>query len=524
MASKQIDLDRSVRPKVVVASELDPMVDVQSSDKIESCNLAFPPNDRLEDRQLGEDDIEAIRDSCDNIALMIKNFNMRKHSLPEAARNCVDRLNENILHYVNSGHKKENGTDSQNSKFHNVRDNAEDNISVHNLANLFSKFDTRSVPKPEVYDSDSGQKFEEFLILFEEYCRCNFKSSSVLWIGELGRLLTGSMHQAFQALRIPGDSYETVKSKLIKWNKDMQQYRYSSLKNRFHAAEPLLGEPLRLYAARLEKAFRLANPGKDVEGSNSLRDKFSQSVPISFQRQLVNLKNMHVTMTGKSITWNTILTLASCYDSDNVENFDEGMLESSNVYAAQVGIGKTDAVTQCEGSPLLENRYLNNYNSSRYRSETDAKNSVNRVKVDVAEDYSKSRESRECFYCKKKGHIKSNCWKFNRLCLACGQQNHQIANCPNRRDFKNKVGNVFNMFDRNAVNRETRFKTGADVNVGKMDYYGYATNNYSQYGSSPSSYPHVGYKNESQNVNLSPLANVYCPKSDVNRSQFNLNE
>ena len=38
-----------------------------------------------------------------------------------------------------------------------------------------------------------------------------------------------------------------------------------------------------------------------------------------------------------------------------------------------------------------------------------------------------------CFYCKKVGHVKSECWRYNRRCLACGSSEHRIAQCPRRR-------------------------------------------------------------------------------------------
>ena len=92
-----------------------------------------------------------------------------------------------------------------------------------------------------------------------------------LWIGELGRLLQGEMHGAFEALKVPGDTYKSLKKKLLKWRTDTREVLENKTKHRFTKARIQAGESLRLYAARLEKAFRLAYPNRGVERSKTLR-------------------------------------------------------------------------------------------------------------------------------------------------------------------------------------------------------------------------------------------------------------
>ena len=39
-----------------------------------------------------------------------------------------------------------------------------------------------------------------------------------------------------------------------------------------------------------------------------------------------------------------------------------------------------------------------------------------------------------CIFCKGPGHEEKNCWKKAGKCLACGDNNHRIAECARRRD------------------------------------------------------------------------------------------
>jgi hypothetical protein len=91
-----------------------------------------------------------------------------------------------------------------------------ENLSADYILRGLARLDNRSVPKPEMFDSSSGQPFAQFLATFEDYCTHNFRGSSSLWIGELGKLLSGDTLRTFNALKVPGDGYETLKSKLLK--------------------------------------------------------------------------------------------------------------------------------------------------------------------------------------------------------------------------------------------------------------------------------------------------------------------
>lgn len=158
-------------------------------------------------------------------------------------------------------------------------------ISSVDVIQALKRLDNRSVPKPEKFDSSSGYSFKQFLATFEEYCSHTYRGSSSLWVSEMGRFLTGEMLSAYEALKVAGDDYEVVKRKLLRWRKDSKETYEINSRDRFAHAKKEHDETYRLYAARLEKLFRLAYPSRSVMTSNTLRRKYFNSVPKGFRKQ-----------------------------------------------------------------------------------------------------------------------------------------------------------------------------------------------------------------------------------------------
>ena len=321
-------------------------------------------------------------------------------------------------------------------------------LSAEQVAQLMTKFDTRIVPKPEQFDASSGQSFKDFLALFEEYCQHTFRGSSSLWVGELGRFLTGEMHKAFQFLKVPGDSYESIKSKLIKWRKDSHEVYDIDKRSRFTNARMESGESLRLFATRLEKTFRIAYPSHSVQKSRTLREKFMGSIPDSFRKQLYNARSMSLAMNDKELSWSNILSLASRFDTQSntdlvveddsavwvnhsLQNYNQPhAFHNSSQKFSRPHVWYSNPVPHSQPST---NPYLNN--SRRNYSLGRTKNG----KPFHAQLRSKSAVSAPsgnivCFHCNKPGHFKSQCRRYLKLCLVCGSADHLIATCPQRRE------------------------------------------------------------------------------------------
>ena len=315
-------------------------------------------------------------------------------------------------------------------------------LSVDQLCKVLTRLDNRKVPKPDQYDPTSGQSFTEFLNQFEEYCKGSFRGSSKLWVGELGHFLTGDLRAAYDALKVSGDSYQTVKKKLLQWRKDSLCVRTSDSKAKFSKVKPQAHESMRLYAARVEKAYRLAYPHRKIENSSTLREKYLDTIPKAFKRQLSTFRNMNLTMHHKDVEWADILKLASCYDADNA--YEQEVDPVFCLASAYPSSKKTDAVTQYQSSFSNNVQPIRQYASSRLPHEHRSRSAVRKIdspqqrdgNITQARSASAGRFNKLCHYCKRRGHIKNTCWRLNNKCLACGSAEHRIKDCPKCRSLQ----------------------------------------------------------------------------------------
>ena len=404
---------------------------------------------RSEERQARQRDVEAIRDTCTYIEDVVTNLNARMNSLDPDARQriCALKLKLASVCSRNSDCERRDSTSSQSSqeqvqirsstpgkkvKFEYPTfqastpdlkfDRNPSNQTMYGqdvILQALSRLDNRTVPKPEVFSTSTGQSFPRFLELFQEYCQNNFRGSSSLWIAELGRLLEGDIKFAFDALRAPGDTYESVRDKLIKWIQDRTDLLKGDTKNKFFGATNISGESTSLYAARLEKLFRLAYPQRSVETSASLRNKYLDTVPESFRLELQTALNLTKSMTSKQMPWSQIMFHACQFDAHNKKRMEHN-------------VNYVDQDDRCciPHQEVWVATKRDNEDVTNTRSSRDTRRGPNRSQ---ARDRTGPSLTRACYHCHKPGHLKRDCRKLNNRCFICGSPTHRIADCPDRR-------------------------------------------------------------------------------------------
>lgn len=403
------------------------------------------------DDEAGQD-LKALQDACTYVKTVVSNFQNRIDTLDPQAQAAVNQLTvdlRNILLVDENkpllGEDVKPSTGARPKKKDCVHDHGDSGsstassdggharrsirrrkpvadtaapVSLEQLAGILSRFDNRTMIKPEKYEMSSGQPLKDFLRVFERYCTNAFKESSDMWPTELGRFLSGPIHDAYKVLKIPGESYESLKKKLIKWCNDSRYVLKEDTLKQFERAKCGSGEPIRIYAARLERAFMMAHPNKSIDTNQTLMRKFMESIPKAFKDRLSAASSVLV-MENRDVTWDGILSLASRYDAER---------------------DRTDAVINDEDATVWVSTTPNrSFSTPRVFEPTDKQPSVERVyrQQSISPNSTARRsstfESRKCFHCHRQGHVRSKCRRLHGLCLVCGSADHRISGCPLRR-------------------------------------------------------------------------------------------
>ena len=308
-------------------------------------------------------------------------------------------------------------------------------ITRDHLLQILSHLDTRSVPKPEKFDMASGQLFSDFIALFEEYCTHTFRGSTTLWVPELGRLLSGNILDAFSTLRVPGESYESIRDKLQRWCDDSQEDMDVKARKRFERYSMQPGDSLRMHAVKLERLFRGAYPMRDPERSKTLRKRYMATLPKGVAKQFSMARMVGLAVHDAELTWSKLLVVAGRMDAESGYLSTDQETDYPEVWAftspsrqprqsqqfAIVGstqLGGKQQVVSSRDPKLPARIRAGSWHSGRSGG-SESGNGVG--------------EQRSCYHCGRTGHVKANCRRFNGLCLVCGAPDHMIADCPQRR-------------------------------------------------------------------------------------------
>ncbi|MBI3334611.1 hypothetical protein HYZ97_03935 [Candidatus Pacearchaeota archaeon] len=433
----------------------------------EGANTAFQTDKSVRSKRPKPSKRDSISDNKEEVQKALRKQRKERKEVPDSTDE--DRESDSDVSNPTSSDESHSDSDvgrrshgSESRKRRRKSKRSSDYVRMSEMTTLMSRLDSRFTPRPEKYDSRSGQSLKEYLKVFEDYCSETFRGSSTLWVGELGRYLTGEMHKAYSTLKSVGDDYATIKRKLLQWRKDSREINDQRTKNRFRRATMRQGEGLRMYAVRLEKAFHLAYPDKPSETSEKLRRKFFDTVPENVRDKLVTTRSMGVAMNGKEIKWSLIRSIVSTLEADLVQVIDSSDDESDeptitwerkpnnhvrhtesreyNDSGNRSGKWSSNKTSEPRQSEKRQNKkFTKVYTSHKVTTNENAKASGYSGKSRSTRGSSNSdttRETRTCLFCKKKGHIKANCWRAKGLCLVCGSSEHKIASCPNRRELR----------------------------------------------------------------------------------------
>lgn len=348
-----------------------------------------------------------------------------------------------------NGNAADHGTDRKKQVTVKKKDD-----TVEKLVQAMSKLDSRNVPSLECFDETSGQDLGKYFVKFENYCQMNFKGDHSFWIGELEGKLRGRTLEAFNAVKDNDDSFSDIKSKLLEWWSNFEDIRKKRNKQKFAKATYARNETLSLYAARLEKNFKVAFPSKNAQTSRTLLDKYVDSIPKKMRKLLKSRICDHKYLDEK-MKWSMVKKWARTQDAER--DLEEDDDEDNDDIVISVGTDirnrkHQDTRSKDVSTQLSESEFKpfsgRSYDAGEYRQREERRENYNRqgtnsnyIQRRSNQDYNRypkferpSDQLRErgvkCHFCGRLGHLQRDCYKRLTQCYACGSPDHFIKDCP----------------------------------------------------------------------------------------------
>ena len=287
-------------------------------EKSENCKRTGNNKKTIEESEIKKEPKESRKSG--NVKFKSKSSSdSEEHSKSEEFENS-DTLDNSSTDGTERRRRIQRPSRSRNNKNHDI------------LERMLERMDNRRTPLLEKYDENDGEEFESYLEKFENYCENNIRGDSSYWIKELGNHLSGDILKAYSAIKDKKDNYNSLKQKLVKWNRNMKDLRKRKARELFYNMKPKREEELYLYSNRLENQFKAAFPKiskKKIQTSKTLRERFLDTVP----EQVKNVLDMQIlSLRGKveSVTWEAIQTYARFRDLEYRKRTKKTEIESDD--------------------------------------------------------------------------------------------------------------------------------------------------------------------------------------------------
>ena len=287
------------------------------------------------------------------------------------------------------------------------------------------KSDSRTVVAPPKFGMDGKTSLKDFLESYEPYFDNKYKGNQYDKTQVLGTFLTGELSKVFDARGGRKLKYRKMKEELLSYYRKLKVGNKTYWRKELESMNSNEGEPLDIFGMRLAEIAELAYPKDKKESAIRLRSQFFKRLPPKIVEKIITAEQIQkATSRGKDkyLPFSVIAEMAKDIQASQPKpNTVMWTTKPDNN-------SETDYEHEVTSVPKPQRMMNKTYSKSKTRDDKAPfpRNNGNERKSSSGHPGSSDLM---CFYCKRTGHVRKNCWREARLCLICGQD-HPLTECP----------------------------------------------------------------------------------------------
>ena len=298
----------------------------------------------------------------------------------------------------------------------------------------------REVVTPPIFSMDGKNNLGEFLNSFERYFDNKYIGNEYDKTQQLGSFLEGKLLEVYEIMGGRKIKYFTMRKHLEMWYKKQGIGGKKYWREQFAQVIPGPDEPIDIYGLRVKELAELAYPRSTREAARQLRCKFLDTINPVIAEKVIETERMLNARSKKKdkMTFQELVDLATKIRKDKTTKKHTVVVNWANDDVAP----PFDKGTHDRDLSVQERRLNAPVNGTTYR---ESQPETGERGGSFGHRYStspRSHRDKVCHHCRRRGHIKRDCWRAQNACLICGR-GHRLVDCPRYlpRDTKKDMSN-----------------------------------------------------------------------------------
>jgi hypothetical protein len=282
----------------------------------------------------------------------------------------------------------------------------------------------RKVVVPPVFCMDGKSSLSSFFAVFEQYFAHKYTGTEYDRTQLLGDFLEGKLLDVYKIKGGRKLKYKNMKQNLKTWYDKQKVGSRNFWRSQLETATIGEGEAVDIFGLRLTELAELAYPSSKAEGAKYLRKYFMRNLNTRVVEKLIDMeRTMYASnKREKHMSFNNLVEMACKIAKD---------------CRSEVTISWTRPKQMFPNSKYSDHQANYSDHQAKY-SDHQAKYSGHQDKYSDHQAKDSSTTSsltfgrttdKRCYYCKRTGHVRKDCWRASKSCLICGNDHH-MEKCP----------------------------------------------------------------------------------------------